>query len=75
MSTALVDTTQLSKSQKLAFMERLWDELRADFPLNAPPAWHQSILAARTAEWENRKQLSENWQQAKQSLRDEFHAH
>ena len=74
MSTTMIDTTMLSKSQKLALMERLWDELRDDSPLSEPPAWHQSILAARTAEWENRKELSENWQRAKQSLLSEFHA-
>ena len=74
MSTTLLDMTLLSKSQKLALMERLWDDLRDDSPCSEPPVWHQSIIEARTKEWENRKELSENWQRAKQSLRNEFHA-
>lgn len=69
MTAAEVPTQQLAKAEKIALMERLWGELSADTTLN-PPTWHAQVLASRTAEWEARAEVSENWGEAKKSLED-----
>jgi len=48
-------------------MERLWAELPTDEL--QPPEWHKDILAARSAEWENRNEVSMDWADAKAAMR------
>ena len=71
MTAAEVETQKLAKGEKIALMEKLWGELSADSSLE-PPAWHAQVLASREIEWEKRNEVSEDWEQAKQSLRVEL---
>ncbi len=62
------ETRNLSRLQKIALMERLWEELSAeDSPLE-PPDWHQEVLDARADEWENRDASSETIEEIRDSL-------
>lgn len=57
VSISDIPTDQLSKIDKIALMERLWEELAPD----EPPAWHVDVLASRADEWERRHELGEDW--------------
>ena len=69
MSIADIPTEKLSRPDKIALMEKLWSELSAEPDQSNPPAWHEEILAARADEWEKRREISEDWETAKETLR------
>jgi len=52
-------------------MEKLWAELAANATLE-PPTWHEAVLATREEEWQLRETVSEDWESAKQSMKDEL---
>ena len=62
------ETQSLSKLQKIALMERLWDELSADGSLE-PPLWHREVIESRSEEWDERESLGQDWEAAKEELR------
>ena len=64
MSIADIPLEELSKADKIALMEKLWGELAAD----GPPAWHGEVLASRSAEWEQRHEVSRDWDEVKANL-------
>src|SRR3990167_10323602 len=66
------EVNKLSRPDKLALMERLWEELENDISFNEPPAWHQAILEERCKEWEYGKEIDQNWDEAMQELRAEL---
>lgn len=67
MNAIDIDVSRLNRSEKIALMERLWAELPTDEL--QPPEWHKDILAARSAEWENRNEVSMDWADAKAAMR------
>ncbi len=69
VSIADIPTDKLSRSDKIALMEKLWGELSAEPDQSAPPAWHEEILAARADEWEKRGEIGEDWETAKETIR------
>lgn len=71
MAITIPDTSQLSSTEKIALMERLWQDLSASPDLE-PPAWHDVILKEREKEWKNRDQVSQDWSEAKEELRREL---
>ncbi|MEO0454305.1 MAG: addiction module protein [Verrucomicrobiota bacterium] len=71
MAVTIPDTSQLSSTEKIALMERLWQDLSASPDLE-PPAWHDAVLKNREQEWENRDRVSQDWLEAKEELRREL---
>ena len=71
MAITIPDTSQLSPTEKIALMERLWQDLSSSPDLE-PPARHEDILREREQEWEQRDQASQDWTEAKEELRQEF---
>lgn len=71
MAVTVPDTSQLSSTEKIALMERLWQDLSSSLDLE-PPAWHEDILREREQEWEQRDQVSQDWSSAKEELRQEL---
>ncbi len=71
MAITIPDTSQLTSTEKIALMERLWHDLSASPDLE-PPEWHESVLREREKEWEKRDQVSQDWSEAKEELRQEF---
>ena len=71
MAINIPDTSQLSQTEKIALMERLWQDLSASPDLE-PPAWHEDVLRGRDKEWDMRNQVSQNWSEAKEELRREL---
>lgn len=61
---------QMSVSQKLALMERLWADLSRQ-PENIPsPAWHGDVLAQRIASVREGRAEFVDWDEAKKRLRE-----
>lgn len=71
MPIAISDTSQLSQGEKIALMERLWQDLSASPDLE-PPLWHGEVLKQRKIEWSQRNQVSQDWTEAKTELRQEL---
>lgn len=71
MAISIPDTSQLSSKEKIALMERLWQDLSTSTNLE-PPSWHTIVLDEREKEWEVREQVSQDWSAAKEELRREL---
>lgn len=71
MTAADVEIQNLAQGEKIALMEKLWIELASNATLE-PPTWHEAVLAAREGEWQLRGTVSEDWESAKQSMKDEL---
>ncbi|WP_035606094.1 addiction module protein [Haloferula sp. BvORR071] len=72
MSIAELSTRDLSRSDKIALMERLWGELSADEDLSQPPDWHAGVIESRAHEWERRNEVGEDWEELKKVLRSQM---
>ena len=60
----------MTVSEKLALMERLWDDL-SRCPENVPsPEWHGDVLAERIAAVREGRTRFVDWDQAKRRLRE-----
>jgi putative addiction module component (TIGR02574 family) len=60
----------MSVAEKLALMERLWDDLSRQ-PENVPsPQWHGDVLAERIAAVRDGRTMFVSWNDAKQRLRE-----
>jgi len=69
MSTEL-PLESMSVAEKLALMERLWDDLSRR-PENVPsPAWHGAVLAERIAAVTEGRTKCVRWEDAKRRLRE-----
>jgi hypothetical protein len=68
MEEVVFKTENLSRIQKIALMERLWEELSADDEKMEPPIWHQEVLDSRADEWENRETNSKSIDEVRVSL-------
>ncbi len=71
MPMTISDTSQLSPTEKIALMERLWQDLSASPDLE-PPLWHGEVLKQREMEWSQRDQVSQDWTEAKTELQREL---
>ena len=60
----------LSLSDKLLLMERLWDDLSRKPSELASPDWHGDVLAERLAAVQQGKTSFVDWTTAKERLRD-----
>jgi putative addiction module component (TIGR02574 family) len=60
----------MSTSEKLALMERLWDDLSRR-PEDVPsPQWHGDVLAERIAAVRDGRTSFVDWDEAKRRLRE-----
>jgi hypothetical protein len=71
MPAESVNITQLSPSEKIGLMERLWESLSAPDDLGEPPEWHEAVLKGRDSEWQDREAVSQDWEQAKVEIREQ----
>ena len=68
--SADVSLESLSVAEKLALMERLWDDLSRR-PEDVPsPQWHGDVLAERIAAVRDGRTDFVNWDDAKRRLRE-----
>ncbi len=63
---------QLPRSEKLKLMETLWEDLSRPDAEFESPAWHAKELAATEGRLAEGKEQLLDWDEAKQSLRNEF---
>jgi len=69
MSTE-ISLDKLTVAEKLALMERLWDDL-SRHPEDVPsPQWHGDVLAERMAAVRDGRTDFVNWDDAKRRLRE-----
>ncbi len=72
MASETLNVRQLSVSEKIALMERLWESLSASDELSEPPEWHEAVLREREAEWKDRHEVSQDWEVAKEEIRKQL---
>jgi len=72
MESSTLNVAELSASEKLALMERLWESMASGDQLPEPPAWHAEILSEREVEWSKRHTVSQDWTEAKKEIRNEL---
>ena len=72
MAPETLNISQLSVSEKLALMERLWESLSVCEDLSEPPEWHEAELQTREEEWKERHEVSQDWAQAKEEIRKQM---
>jgi hypothetical protein len=70
MASKDLDVSDLTPSEKLALMERLWESLSGKEELAEPPDWHAEVLRSREEEWRQRDGLSQDWGEAKKEIRN-----
>ena len=65
-----ISLDKMTVAEKLALMERLWDDLSRR-PENVPsPQWHGDVLAQRMAAVRDGRTDFVNWDDAKRRLRE-----
>ena len=69
MAPETLNVHELSVSEKIALMERLWESLSLPDGLSEPPEWHEAVLRERESEWEKRQAVSQDWAEAKEEIR------
>lgn len=67
-----INIEQLPPAEKLTLIERLWQSLASQSSELAPPTWHESILAERSAALQEGRDSFVDWDDAKQRLRERF---
>jgi hypothetical protein len=65
----LIATEHLTRTDKLRIIEQLWDELSQSPEEVESPAWHAGALREAEFAVENREADFEDWNQAKDRLR------
>lgn len=63
---------QLPRSEKLKWMEVLWEELSQPGDQFESPAWHEQELKETQKRLAEGKEQSHDWESAKKSLREKF---
>lgn len=72
MAAETLNVHQLSVTEKIALMERLWESLSLPEGLEEPPEWHKAVLSEREAEWNERHTVSQDWAEAKEEIRKQL---
>ena len=60
---------QMSTSEKISVMEKIWDDLCKNTSTMTPPAWHKDILNQRENDIEQGKESFTEWEKAKINIR------
>ncbi len=63
---------QLSREEKLRFMEALWEDLSKDDALIDSPVWHREVLQETEGRLESGEEQILDWRAAKRELRKRF---
>ncbi len=61
---------QMTTTEKLSVMESLWKDLSKNPDDYESPDWHRDVLAKRDARVEEGQETYQDWDKAKQELRD-----
>tara|TARA_R110002094_G_scaffold46542_2_gene58246 strand:+ start:256 stop:474 length:219 start_codon:yes stop_codon:yes gene_type:complete len=61
---------QMTTTEKLSVMESIWKDLSKDPDSYESPDWHREVLAERNARVEEGQEAYQDWDKAKQELRD-----
>lgn len=61
---------QMTTTEKLSVMESLWKDLSKNPDAYESPDWHRDVLAERDARVEEGQEAFQDWDKAKQELRD-----
>lgn len=70
--TATLQIQQLSRQEKLRFMEVLWEDLSKDDESIESPAWHQQALQETERGLQSGEERVLDWHDAKGELRKRF---
>ena len=70
---ATIQVEKLTVSEKIQFMETLWDSLCAQPENIAAPAWHGEILLEREESIKNQTDAFVDWETAKQAIRKQLY--
>ncbi|RLB94999.1 MAG: addiction module antitoxin RelB [Deltaproteobacteria bacterium] len=62
---------KMTRLDKIAVMEKIWDDLCRDPELIPSPSWHEDVLKAREMEIDERKATFESFDLAKKRIRDQ----
>ena len=63
---------KMTKLDKIAVMEKLWDDLCRDPDSIPSPKWHQNVLEAREKEINEAKAKFTTFDRAKERIRDQI---
>jgi putative addiction module component (TIGR02574 family) len=63
---------KMTISDKIAMMEKLWDDLCRDPESIPSPAWHQDLLVAREKEIKEGKASFTSFAEVKEKIRDKI---
>ena len=64
-----IQIEQLTVTEKIQFMESLWESLCAQTENIVSPAWHDQVLQEREAALQNQADGFVDWEAAKQAIR------
>ena len=70
--TTTLQIQQLSRQEKLRFMEALWEDLSKDDDSVKSPAWHQEALQETERRLRSGEEHVLDWHGAKRDLRKRF---
>ena len=63
---------KMTTAEKLRVMEALWADLSREDQNVESPAWHQQVLIEREERVKSGAETFQDWEVAKQELRDRF---
>ena len=61
---------EMTMADKLSVMELIWDDLCHNPAALPSPAWHASILAEREKRVQQGEEITSDWEEAKQRIRE-----
>jgi putative addiction module component (TIGR02574 family) len=64
-----VPIAQLSFTQKLDLMEKLWADMAGNEKNLESPAWHEAVLDDRKTALDAGKETVSNWEEAKERIK------
>ncbi|MGB0495919.1 MAG: addiction module protein [Kangiellaceae bacterium] len=70
--TLLESIHSLPTIEKIKVMEFLWEEITLDNSSYISPSWHEKVLKETEVKVEEGSEKMIDWNEAKQSLRNEF---
>lgn len=69
---AIIRIDNLTVTEKIQFMELLWDSLSIHSENIASPAWHGEVLQEREEALKNQADSFVDWEEAKQAIRKQL---
>jgi len=63
---------KMTNSDKIAMMEKIWDDLCRDPESMLSPTWHQDVLAAREKEIKEGRAKFNSFELVKERIRDQI---